>query len=504
MCVKPVGASSRKFHDDLKVRLSQSRNWLCGQPDNYSFNRNSIKHKTVKIQNTFVIIFLLAAFGGCTEDFSDNPKPNQPPSTFLSIFSDKDLSATISRQTLNWWGDDPDGIVKGFIFTFNPNAENVEEWNENSSSLSWTFTTATQETFTLSLAGRDTVFSFWVKAIDDEGAADPNGAVQDFPVINTRPVVDFPVGTDVPESTFTVAEFVWTGTDLDGDDTISKYQYVLDDTTDESAWIDVDGTTTSVVLTELVGGEHVFFLRAVDLAGAKSALIRMPREQDNVWFVREPSSNFLMVDDHNTADNTDSFYKSTVQEIVGPVDVWDIKSNGSALEPPTVRAFLLTLKLFDRIFWYADTGPTLDKAQAALPTFIEEGGKVLMSTSFREFSSNQGDPLDFSPADSLGIRISRITRNQLIVPTTDYAALGLPDLQVNTAIIPNVFPVVPKISSQTMYTLPSSSAWPGTPPMAVINADQNFVFWGLPLAVLNGQETVPTLFRILLVDVLGE
>ena len=125
-----------------------------------------------------------------------------------------------------------------------------------------------------------------------------------------------------------------------------------------------------------------------------------------------------------------------------------------------------------------------------------------MSTTFKEFASNQGDPLDFSPADSLGPKINRITRNQLVQPTEKYASQGFPDLQVNTAIIPFVFPVAPKISSDTLYVLPENPAsWPGTPPMGVINGTSSFVFIGLPLAKLDGLGTVNQLFEKILNEI---
>ncbi len=457
--------------------------------------------KRILTRHIFCFSSLLLLVLSCSENFSDNPKANQPPQTFISIFSENSLNPAISRQTLNWWGDDPDGVVEGFIYTFNPNAENLTDWLDTTS-VDWTFTTETQETFTLTLAGTDTTFTFWVKAVDDAGAADPDGVIQEFNIINTRPIVEFPVSTDVPETTFTVAEFVWSGTDLDGDDTIARYQYVLDDTTDESAWLDIDPDRNSIVLDGLQQGEHVFFFRAVDLAGARSAIIRMPRDENDVWFVREPISSFLMVDDYNIADDTDAFYRSAIRNIVGPIDIWDIKSNGGALEPPTSRAFLLTLQLFDRVFWYGDTGPNLEKAQVTLPEFIEAGGKVLMSTTFPEFSTNQGDPLDFSPADSLGTKIRRLTRNQPVNVTPEYAALGFPELQVNAAIIPNVFPVVPKISSEVIYRLPPGTNWVEEPPMAVINADDTFVFFGLPIRKLNGQGSVEQLLSTILNTIL--
>jgi hypothetical protein len=409
------------------------------------------------------------------------------------------LNATISRQTFHWWGDDPDGIVVGFIYTFNDNAKNVESWNNDAPDPDWTFTTNTQETFNLRLSGTDTVYTLQVKAVDDDGAADPTPAVQKFPIINTRPTVEFPIGTDVPETTFTVATFTWAGSDLDGDDTIAKYQYVLDDSTDDAAWIDLSPNLNTITLTVqdgLTEGEHIFYLRAVDIAGATSDIIRMPRNESDVWFVREPTSSFLLIDDYNIADNTDGFYRSSLGSIVGTIDIWDIKSNKKALEPPSSKTFTETLLLFQRIFWYADTEPNLEKAQIGIPEFLARGGKLIMTTSFQEFTSNQGNPLDFSPVDSLGTKITRITRNQLINASATYATMGFPDLKVKTAIIPNVFPLVPKISADTLYVLPANpGVWSGTPVMGVIDGTSSFVFFGLPLASLDGFGTVSQLIE---------
>jgi len=441
---------------------------------------------------------------GCSENFSDNPHPNQPPETFITIFSERDLNAGISRQTLHWWGDDPDGKVIGFIYTFADNAAEVKSWNHASPAAGWTFTTKTRETFTLRLTGTDTTYTLRVKAVDDQGAADPTAARQQFPVVNTRPAVEFPVGTDVPDTTFPVATFIWTATDLDGDDTIEKFQYVLDDT--NATWHDLAARTQTITLTAAEGlseGLHVFYLRAVDLAGATSRIIRMPRSDKKSWYVRQPRSKFLLLDDYNINDNAGAFYRKALQAVVGQVEVWDIKSNNRALEPPSAQAFLATLLLFERVFWYADTDPNLEKAQTSIPTYLAAGGKLVMITSFQEFTSNQGAPLAFSPVDSVGTKISRITRNQIVQAAPAYAQRGFPELKVNTAIIPNVFPLVPKISADTLYVLPPNpGVWPGTPVMAVVDATSSFVFFGLPIASLDGNGTAGLLIEKILTDIL--
>lgn len=449
---------------------------------------------------------LVVVLSGCSENISDAPKPNQPPVTHLALRSaaPDSLSPTTSRQTLHWWGDDPDGRVVGFIYTFNPQAQNLPTWASNAVDADWTFTAETQETFTLRLAGTDTNYTFWVKAVDDQDATDPSGARQTYPIVNSSPTVEFPTGTDVPETTFTVANFTWAAADLDGDDTIARFEYALDDT-GAATWTQLPPALTSLTLGAQAGlteGRHVFYLRAIDIAGARSRIISMPRSAQSTWYVRAPRSKFLVIDDYNIADNAAGFYHAILRDLVGDFDVWDIKRDNRALVPASSEAFARTLQLFERIFWYTDTEPNLEKAQVGVPPYLDRGGKIFMLASFQEFTTNQGDPLDFSPVDSLGGRIARLTRNQIIAPAPPFASAGFPQLRVSASIIPNVFPLIPKISADTLYVLPPNPAlWPGTPVMGVVDGASSFVFFGIPLAAADGLGTVRTVFDKILNDI---
>ncbi len=462
----------------------------------FSINKNSL----IGLASALIVL------ASCSDHLTDSPNANQPPVTHLALRSvaPDSLNPTTSKQTLHWWGDDPDGRVVGFIYTFNSNAGNLSSWTDNATDANWTFTPNTQETFTLRLAGTDTNYTFWVKAVDDQDAADPTGARQTYPIVNSSPVVEFPLGTDVPDTTFTVANFSWSASDLDGDDTIARFEYVLDDS-NAASWRQIPAGVTSItlgVLEGLVEGRHVFYLRAVDIAGAHSRIISMPRDPQGTWYVRVPRSTFLVVDDYNVADNSANFYHAILRDLVGVFDVWDIKRDNRALVPASSEAFARTLQLFDLIFWYTDTEPNLEKAQVSVPQFLDRGGKILMVASFQEFASNQGDPLDFSPVDSLGGRIARITRNQNIDPAPAFASTGFPPLRVNASIIPNVFPLVPKISADTMYVLPPNPAlWPGTPVIGVVDGTSTFVFFGIPLASADGLGTVRALFEKILNDI---
>src|SRR5438093_12048482 len=63
-----------------------------------------------------LVILLLA--GGCTKDHPSQPIANVPPKTFLWLFPDSTLAEGNSKQHIRWWGEDPDGIVEGYLLAW--------------------------------------------------------------------------------------------------------------------------------------------------------------------------------------------------------------------------------------------------------------------------------------------------------------------------------------------------------------------------------------------------
>lgn len=443
---------------------------------------------------------LIAALTACEKKITDATLPNQPPETYLFLRPDTGLGVTTSRQILHWWGDDPDGRVTGFVYTFDPTAPEITTWTVNGSDPNWTFTTAYTDTFALRFTGKDSVFVFRIKAVDDQGATDPSSASQKFPVKNSPPVVNFVPGTEIPDTTFTVAGFSWTGTDLDGDDTIARYEYQLDDTA--GVWRPLSSTNNFLLLREsdgLAPGHHILYLRAVDIAGVASATVRMPATGSG-WTVKAPVGRYLVIDDYSPVDDAASFYRAVLDTVVGVHSVLDIKSK---LLPPSQLMFQETLLLFERVIWYADDMPHLTEASIALPVFQNRGGKVIFSTLFKEFFSQQGDPLDFSPVDSLGQNLGRLFNNTAVNATA--VRPSLPGLRVRSSsgIIPFVKEVVPKPTSSIIYVLPASASWQGTPAIAVEDVTHAFVFFGVPIHQLNGAQTAGTMIQRILVDIFG-
>ena len=475
--------------------------------------------------------FLLLLFlAGCTEQPS-SPHDNQPPETYMALQPDGELRRTTSKQNIHWWGDDPDGFIAGFFISFDEK--------------DWHFTSSNDSLFALKLSGTDTTYSFFVRAVDNQGNRrydengpygpepftdrngngkwdegepyvdlglwDPTPASLDYPIENSPPVVEFSQGSDVPDTTFTVATFSWIGRDLDGDETILRYQYSLNDTTNESSWITLPRSTTFLTLHESDGlseGDNVFYLRAIDIAGAQSRIIRMP-DTSGVWYVKKPKTDLLIVDDYGPVDASSSFYNSIADTLFGGrfrnADVFDIKSGASSTVrgvnlPPYINpTFIETLKLFRYIIWYTDNNPTLSVAQLALPQYQLSGRFILYTASFPESAIDpRGGITDFAPVDSLSPESIRFVPMGVVMEpdaeSPDYAPIVRDNGGVPVAFIRELYK---KINAKNMYRFEEKSNWEGRPVVAVRSGDRRFVLFGVPLHRFNGSNNVGDLiFRI--------
>ena len=453
----------------------------------------------------FALLFLLSIFAACRDRVTDAPNENQPPETRLFLLPDNDLATSTSRQILHWSGDDPDGRVVGFVHTFANNAPEITTWKVGATDPFWKFTESYRDTFSLRFSGKDTAFVFRIKAVDDQGAADPTSASQRFPVKNSPPVVNFVPGTETPDTTFTVATFTWIGSDLDGDNTIARYEYALDNS--NGPWKQLPPTTTSLTLKQndgLTPGQHILYLRALDIAGTSSPMVCMPAT-GNGWVVIPPVGRYLVIDDFLGEPTATTFYRTTLDTLVRAYSVLRIKDKPA----PQRLLFQETLSLFERVIWYADSQPNLELAGIVLPAFLNRGGKVVFSTLFAQFFSQQGDPLAFAPVDSIKQivtndaaprEVTRILNNRLLQPTSVRPTLDT--LRLNT-VVTFVKEVVPKPTATVLYRLQTSTEWRGQPVLAVEDATHAFVFFAIPLHRLDGNRNAGRMLRRIFTDVFG-
>lgn len=320
-----------------------------------------------------LIPLLFIIFFSCYDNPVDNIIGNEPPDTFLSLFPDSTIANQQSKLKVHWWGDDKDGIIAGYYFTYND--------------VDWYFTTKNDSTIAFIIKGRDTVYNFKVAAVDDMGNGlydftvnykgknlggepftDQNGngkydagepyidlglidqtpADVNLPLRNTAPEISFlkdKSGTviAIPETTFTVASFGWNASDLDGDETITKIYIALNDTANK---IQLPGNVTfvtlkakppfsgntvdcqvylgttinqpySVTLPNLkLDNTNVLYVMAEDIAGARSKFIRMPDTSAvKNWYVKKPKGEVLIIDDYSINDNAAAFYRAEFDSI---------------------------------------------------------------------------------------------------------------------------------------------------------------------------------------------
>ena len=349
-------------------------------------------------KNIKYLIFIITSaviINGCTE-IPEGIEINSYPETYLSLFPDSIISPHVTRLKITWWGDDPDGLIAGYRFSFD--------------STNWTYTSANDSTFQLVIVGNDSTFRFWVAAVDDKGNIDPTPATNLYPVFNSPPSVRFNTGTAIPDTSFTVGIFAWTGTDPDGDGSISKYYWALNDS---GSWNEVSATVSTLTLRQTNGivpnQNNRLYLKAKDIAGIFSPVVTMP-DTGKTWYVREPRGRILLIDDYPASilDNSAAalFYQGALDSF-GVYSKLDIKTSSGANLPKITAMFTETLKLFQCVVWYANRGlltgdnANFDLAQQTLPFYIASGGKVFFSTGFPNNIEQQGSIINFAPVDSV-------------------------------------------------------------------------------------------------------
>jgi hypothetical protein len=550
----------------------------------------------VKISALLFLVLLLLS--SCRERIADNPIANQVPSTHLWLDPDSAVGIGVSKQHIHWFGDDPDGLVRGYLIGYMkvngtvssaPQPDTMRYW--------WTTSNDTIIAFPLDTlfrrylvvvravdqifnglpqgsAVRLSPFAFWDKNDNGsydagdvmlptlEASMDPKGAALTFPIRNSPPSVTFlqnPNDPSVilkqPDTTFTVATFGWTASDPDGNGTLVSYRIALNDTTDPSSWLTLplrDSVVTLVVPRfrsdaagatvdadvyagpflgrQLIGSLanlklddlNKLYVEVKDVAGEFSQPITMPAGNDH-WFVRRPRGKLLLVSDYLNSDQSLalSTYFTAIHAVPGFEDPQSIdrlnidlgvtlgdKSSGRTgtlvpgyADPALIQTFLL----FDYVVWYTDQQPSLGTAQLTIFPYIQNGGKVLFSTSFINTIDPRGALRDFAPIDSVSsvdlgptrpavpppvAGDTRIPANFVVYADSSDPADIYPQLQFNSSPSNHIIfmrPIYRRADARYLYHLQADTRnrYIGEPNIAVIDGQKTIIFVGLPLHLLN-------------------
>ena len=487
--------------------------------------------KKVLLISTILFSFVLLL--SCGEDFIDNPAGNNPPETSIALFPDSTIAPQPSRLKVAWWGDDSDGLIVGFYYT----------WD----GITWTFTDENEILFSLQIGAGDTTYAFKVSSADnggngiydsrvfqngidfgpepfidsnsdsvynngekffDIGLVDPTPATLDFPLKNTAPTIEWNSLSIMPAISFPVMSFGWNVDDLDGLSTILKINIALNDTTDPNNIIALDGSVRTITLRTkefnssnpkmeiLIEGIETnifseklpglkfddynkFYVQAVDISGATSQFISLP-DTGKTWFVKKPKGEILIMDDYSTSDGAAAFYDAMMDSLglTGKYDVYDYLNQ----KPPyTNVTFLQTLKLFKYVLWYSDNNPSLDLAASSVQTFVDAGGKIAFSMQFPQTV----DPVllqGFLPinTDTIYTRTSLLPNTIISADTTD-------------PVYPQLTTITSLFRIKSFYLNPNGAIpiyyFPNNEMRGFIgffNNTRSLFFYGLPLSKSNG------------------
>ena len=497
-----------------------------------------------------ISIYISVSVVSCTDDPVSNPVGNQPPNTGLFLYPDSTIIPQQSRLTIHWWGDDPDGIVIGYYFS----------WDN----INWSFTTSNDSLFALQIGVSDTIYQFQVSAVDDAGnkiydnnisrngidfgpepfidqnnngrydtgesfydigLIDPSPARFDFPLRNTAPTISWNDLSFLPDTSFPVMSFSWNVDDIDGVESVIAIELALNDTTNQSNVISIDGAVRTVTLRtndfssgsasmeimiesqegninpELLPGllldsDNIFYARAIDISGAASPFISLP-DSGETWYVKKPAGSLLIIDDYRTADNASTFYSAMFDSLglTGHFDIYDIHTQ----TPPFLNVtFLETIKLFDYLFWYTDNAPSLDLASFSTNKYLSAGGKLAYSMQFPQTVDlvNLASFIPIIP-DSIGSRNSLVTGTIISADSTDPL---YPELLCTI----NVFRVksfyLDPLAANPIYYYPNGEL-PGF--TGFTNSTLTEFFIALPLDKFNGSGNVKSLLQKVFFDDFG-
>ena len=329
--------------------------------------------------------------GEYTYAIDEEPSPGIMWDTLDYAFT----TITTSVQQLHWWGEDKDGSIIGYKY----------KW---SSDTSWTYTTEEDGLFYVPIRTDLDVFSFEVKAIDNHGLEDQTTAELTLPIKNSAPEINFRYNSNPKvyniqgdtSFTFPVRTFVWDLYDQDGLESVAYIYYALDDTCD-TCWIPIDEvSSSSLTLTEIESGFHVFYLKAEDVAGAESNLIFFPdttnNEEPDYWKVIPVNGDLLLVNDffQDSQNNAMTWYKSVLDTLVGEnnYSVWKL---GREL-PYSSNDTKANLGYFKNVFWNsAYTGISLyNDASASITNYVLNGGNFFISVADVKDTSFTWFPID--------------------------------------------------------------------------------------------------------------
>lgn len=391
---------------------------------------------------------------------------NIPPTTRIALESINRTGENRlnSNVRLSWFGTDKDGYVVGYEISLD---------NE-----SWHFTTSTDSTFRFSISpGSDTTDqNFWVRAVDNEDARDPDPAFLRIPLRNTPPEASFDKDVGPDDTAFISATFRWRASDLDGDETIESVQmkfndgnwfdipsanlitFVLEENTtgvgEALVYAGVENTPRTVKANDVrINAPNNVYIKAIDIAGAESEV-----DTSTTFYFKQNASNHLIIcgQPASVRDVIMPFARNAFQN---DYEFLDFFVDQGIRQPRFWQAnFARVLERMDKLYVFTDISTFTNPATGQSASIL-----VNMAPLISQFNSNNGKSLIttiLTPASdidglSVGIPIedvvrsggqARLTADSALTPTMG----GYPILEPDGTIT-GIVPIVRSIDSENFY-----------------------------------------------------
>lgn len=562
----------------------------------------------MKYLHPILLVCLSLSLFHCNEKLNDSPLANRQPRSFLWLYPDSTVGIGVSRQHLRWWGEDPDGTIRGYLFGFVPERLSATP-SPDTIRYTWVSKNDTVMQFPLDTLFR--YFTVFVRAVDNTfpglpekssvrlgaspyvdmnvngvfdagdralaslpGAMDPVGANLAFPIRNSPPTIAFARNPNdpgnvlrLPDTTYTVVSIGFKGADADGENNLKEYRIALNDTSSSANWLTLRLRDTVVTLVvprarsnaapnipgaevaaDVYGGKflgrqligqlpglrldasNTVYVQVKDVAGEFSPAIKLPSGTMR-WVVKRPRGKVLLVGDYTRNDATTalSSYLNALRAVpdsqFATIDFLNIALGVNATDkeagrlsvniPPYIDpAVINTFLLYDFVILYSDEAPSLGVLQAVPFLYLQNGGKMLVSTVFpRDFSRFNATAVlrEFAPIDSVFSGAlpapappvpgaTRVPANRRLFPDSTVPSNIYPRLAFDASTPNHIFfmrEIYKRTDARVLYRLeedplrayksadPSGGADTLRPKMAVVDGQRTIVFFGVPVHLLN-------------------
>jgi hypothetical protein len=486
------------------------------------------------------IAALVAVMASCDAGIQGNFNENLPPKTYLTIESVNlpEGERLVSQISVSWWGDDPDGYVTGYEFRIG-NADQTD----------WQYTTRTDSVFVLPIPPGDTEADvrFTVRAIDSEGARDPNPPSVVFPIRNSPPEIAFNTNQTPPDTTFRVASFGWNVSDPDGQANLNRTEIALNDT---SVWytvpVEIDFITIRVDDTLPQPEAEVFFGRAlldsdivfgnVNMDGTNRLFVRAFDNAEAVsqvisheWHVKKQRSRVLFLNDIENPDAPSrvarhlNLLRLNGIDVVDYIDISDGNAVGGnrvpftsafpdrSLAAPTTNMMLAE---WDHIYWVSDNlDRNIGYALEMTLEFFRNGGTMFIAIPTKRIPDDN-PLLEFLPFERMaqlppGQQSFILQTNSKVTPDASIVGTGAPELTIRRNLL-SYYPIVPFGGSVILYNADfrtrtpfGTSEFAGSKVISVTNPEKNILYFGIDFIEFTADSDLEGLIRYSVIETLG-